>query len=467
MTSDLQKGTGNILSLFHACLLLVYLSKQMYYRFSIDVGRAVTASLLHYLSCGSISTHTTTHSAQHSLRVWNAGIHHFMAYNTLTHRPLFPGFFIGGIECSTHRRRDGKRLDIIAQSRHDDFVYQDYQRLQAQGIYTIRSAVRWHLVEPQPHQYDFSSLVPHIRAAEQTGMTVIWDLCHYGVPDDLDIFGATFVERFTQYVRAVTRFFREETEMALFFAPINEISFFAWAGGEVGFIYPFAQNRGMEVKIQLVRATVSAIDAVWEVAPDARIVHVDPLINAVCDPARPQDAEAVEAARLIQYQGWDMVAGKIYPDLGGNLRYLDIIGVNYYPYNQWLYQGSPYEGKTLDRFHPLYRPFHQMLLETYERYQRPLFVAETGTEGEVRPAWFAYIADEVQRAIDCQVPVEGICLYPIFNHPGWDDERHCHNGLWDYADDSGHRPLYAPLAAELQRWQQRLEGLTRAGHCPP
>lgn len=50
---------------------------------------------------------------------------------------------------------------------------------------------------------------------------------------------------------------------------------------------------------------------------------------------------------------------------------------------------------------------------------------------------------EVLTAISAGVPVEGICLYPIVNHPGWDDDRHCHNGLFDYADASGQRPTTA------------------------
>ena len=48
----------------------------------------------------------------------------------------------------------------------------------------------------------------------------------------------------------------------------------------------------------------------------------------------------------------------------------------------------------------------------------------------------------------------GLCLYPIVNHPGWDDDRHCTNGLWDYADEAGHREIFAPLAEELKHQQQ-------------
>jgi hypothetical protein len=78
-------------------------------------------------------------------------------------------------------------------------------------------------------------------------------------------------------------------------------------------------------------------------------------------------------------------------------------------------------------------------------------VAETGIEDETRPAWLRYMTREVFAAMAQGVPVEGVCLYPIVNHPGWDDDRHCHNGMFDYADDTGEREVYAPLAEEMSR----------------
>jgi hypothetical protein len=49
-------------------------------------------------------------------------------------------------------------------------------------------------------------------------------------------------------------------------------------------------------------------------------------------------------------------------------------------------------------------------------------------------------------------------MYPILNHPGWVDDRHCHNGLWDYASDTGSRQIYEPLAAEILAQQRILQG---------
>ena len=45
------------------------------------------------------------------------------------------------------------------------------------------------------------------------------------------------------------------------------------------------------------------------------------------------------------------------------------------------------------------------------------------------------------------------------NHPGWDDDRHCHNGLWDYPDEHGEREPYAPLLIELERQATAFERL--------
>jgi hypothetical protein len=53
------------------------------------------------------------------------------------------------------------------------------------------------------------------------------------------------------------------------------------------------------------------------------------------------------------------------------------------------------------------------------------------------------------------VPVQGICWYPIINHPGWDDDRHCHNGLFDYADEVGNREIHQPLAESILHQQER------------
>lgn len=358
---------------------------------------------------------------------------------------LFRSFLQAGFECSTHRMRGG-REDVIAASQHDRTAETDYRRLHPFGVRTVRDGVRWHLVEPAPGRYDWSSFLPMLQAARRAGTEVVWDLCHYGWPDGLDIFSAAFVDRFSRFAGAVARLVREETDAVPFYCPVNEISFWAWAGGRVGFINPFARGRGNALKRQLVRASIAAVEAIWNVDARARIVHAEPVINIVAHPSRPGDQDLAEGYRLSQYQAWDMLAGRLHPELGGAARYLDILGVNYYWNNQWIHKGA-----TLDIGHALYKPFRAFLIEVYERYRRPLFLAETSVEGERRPAWLACMAEEARAAMQAGVPLEGFCWYPILDHPGWGDRRYCPNGLFGYADEAGVRPVYEPLARAWQR----------------
>ncbi|MEG3897083.1 beta-glucosidase [Microcoleus sp. SVA1_B6] len=376
--------------------------------------------------------------------------------STINYLTMFQSFFMGGFECSTHRVQSGKRLDVTAATGHDKFAVADYQRLQDQGIYTVREGLRWHLIEQSPGKYDFSSSLPIIRAARDMKMQVIWDLFHYGWPDDIDIFSPEFVSRFANMVRAFMEVLTEETDQTPFVTPVNEISFIAWAGGEVAYINPFAKGRGDELKTQLIKAAIAAIESVWEVNPNTRIVQIDPVINIIADPDKPEDRDAAEGYRLSQYQAWDMLAGRFRPELGGKEKYLDIIGLNYYDRNQWIHNEEPM--KYTD---PLYRPFSELLREVFERYGRPLFIAETGTEDDFRPVWFNYVCTEVAAAMQAGVPIDGVCLYPIVNHPGWDDDRHCYNGLWDYCDEKGDREIYQPLADELQFQRQQIEPLLK------
>jgi len=356
---------------------------------------------------------------------------------------------------------------MVAATGHDRYAAADYARLKARGILTVREGLRWHLIEATPGRYDFSSVLPVLRAASDAGVQVIWDLFHYGVPDDLDIFGPYFVSRFARMAHAFAGLLAGETDETPWVAPVNEISFISWAGGEVGQLDPYVQSLGLELKTQLVRASIEATEAVWAVIPSARVVQIDPVFHAVAHPDRPHEASAAEAYSLAKYQAWDMLCGRLNPELGGDPKYLDVIGVNYYPWNQWYYTGPITDGPTIGRENPLYRPFRSILGEVYARYGRPLFVAETSTEGGARAEWLRYVGHETRAAMLRGVPVEGVCLYPVVNFPGWENDRDCQNGLWGHPDGNGERAVYEPLARELARQIRKTERLTSALHPPP
>lgn len=380
----------------------------------------------------------------------STGVHDHSEQGSVQH--LFRSFFMGGFECSTHRLPSGRRLDLIHATQHDRFCAEDYRRLVEQGIRVAREGLRWHLIERSPGQYDFSTALPIVKAARSVGVQVIWDLCHYGWPDDIDIFKPEFVRRFVRFADAFARWLKNETDEPPLITPVNEISFFSWAGGDNGYLNPFCKGRAFELRVQLVRCAIEAMEAIWAVSSEARFTIIDPLIHVIPHPNRPQDRGAAEAHREAQFQAFDMLCGRIWPQVGGADKYLDIIGVNYYPDNQWI-KGFG----LITREHPLYCPFSNLVGEVYQRYQRPMLIAETGSEDGRRSEWLRYICDEVHLARQRGVDINGICLYPIVNHPGWENDRHCHNGLWDYPNERGEREIYHPLADELQRQRERFE----------
>ena len=347
-----------------------------------------------------------------------------MGVQQAANRPLFRSFLQGGFEASTHRRRDGRQLDVIGATRHDERAVEDYQLMRDAGLHTARDALRWHLIERSPGCYDWSSFLPMVRAARKAGMQVMWDLCHYGLPHDLDIWTPAFVDRFAAFAGAAARLVQEEGSDGSIWCPVNEVSFWSWAGGDCREVYPYAEWRGDLLKEQLVRATIAATEAVRAVDSRARFMQAEPLIHICPNPAQPTENEAVEGYRRAQYQAWDMLAGLLRPELGGRPEYLDVVGVNFYCNNQWVH-----DSETLGLGHRWFRPLSDMLAEVHDRYQRPLVISETGAEAPNGPGWLRYVGGEVRTALRRGVPVEGLCIYPIMDYPGWNDDRHCPAGL--------------------------------------
>ena len=362
----------------------------------------------------------------------------------------FASFWQGGWECSSHRRRaDGRRVDVIAATGHDRWAEQDYRALAALGVRTVRDGLRWPLVETAPGRFDGASWRRQLDAARETGTQVVWDLCHYGVPDDVDVWRPAFVDRFAAFARWAAETHRDATDAVPWWCPMNELSFWAWAGGDRALLPPFAHGRSFELKVQLARAALAAVDAVRSVDPRARLLWAEPVVHVV--PRTPRWVAEAEGYRQAQFQALDLLSGRLWPQVGGRPDVLDLVGVNYYPQNQWVLGGDPLPARSSRR-----RPLRAMLAEVHERYGRPLVVAETGTEGDARPAWLRRVAGEVRAARRLGVPVLGLCWYPIADHPGWEDDRPCPNGLLGVPDADGRRAVHAGLAAELDRWQRRM-----------
>ena len=335
----------------------------------------------------------------------------------MTESRLFRSFWLAGFESACHINRRGERLDLVAATQHDRELEADYARVRALGFEGVRESVRWHLVDRGPARaLDFSTVRALLEAARRQEVQILWTLCHYGWPEDVELFSPEFVERFARYSGALAHVVAELGDAPRFYTPINEISFFSWAAAEVGYMYPFLQGRGAELKRQLARAAIAGMEAILAVDPGARFIHVDPLIHVVPPVGRPELAEAAAAQRALQFDGFDMLAGRLHPELGGRPEYLDVVGVNFYHANQWEYPDQRLRWEDTPR-DPRWAPLHRLLQEVFERYRRPTIISETSHFGEGRARWLREVAEEAELARGLGVPLEGICISPIIDSP--------------------------------------------------
>ena len=357
----------------------------------------------------------------------------------------FDSFFMAGFECSSHRRRDGVRLDLIRATGHDKHALRDYRQLRKLGFVTLRDGLRWHLIEKAPGKYDWSSWLPMLEAAEDAGVQVIWDLFHYGSPDCIDQAGPDFTDRFTDFAIAALEVQQSVSGRAPLICPLNEINFMAWAVDEGYFPGIGSDQRGW-FKDQLVRTGISAARAIKQRWPRATVVWAEPLIHIAPHDRRRQTVRRAKDNLQGMFEAYDWITGLARPELGGDPSLVDVAGWNFYPHNQWYWNGP-----TIPMGHHEYRPLGDMLVEMADRYGKPLFLSETGAEGTGKPSWLHYVCNEVRDAISRGADVRGICWYPITAYPGWDNSRHAETGLLSTVVADGSRHVDERLLDEFER----------------
>jgi hypothetical protein len=362
---------------------------------------------------------------------------------------VFKSFFFGGFECATGFNSQGEWIDQIAATQHDRFARDDYQLLSEVGLSAAREGVRWPLVDRRG-RYDFSSVRPFVEAARENDVEVVWDLFHYGYPEDVDPFSEAFPRRFADYCYAAGRYLAARTDGVCYFTPVNEPSYYSWAAGHAGLFAPHTKERGYELKVQLARAAILGAEALWAACPHARIVSVDPFCRVVAPRNRPDLEERADwFNENAVFESWDMISGRKLPELGGSRRHLDIAGINFYWTNQWELDR---EGVPLEPSDERAWKLRQVVRYVWERYGGDLLITETAHRDEMRPVWMRELAAECEAVLLEGIPLRGACLYPILGMPEWHaQEEWTRMGLWDchVEGDRLHRRLCEPMMEAL------------------
>jgi len=376
----------------------------------------------------------------------------------MAQRPgIFPTFFISGFECSTFLWKDKRRRNLIKETQHDRHAQEDYNILRSLGIDVAREGIPWPLVD-RDGCYDFSRIDPMIEAMQQTQIIPIWDLCHYGYPDDLDPFSNEFTSRFARYCRAAAEYVIPRLHGPYFFTPINEITFFSFCGGEWGWVAPYKTTKEdrFRLRLALCKAAIAGVKAIREVEPLSRMVHIDPLVQVVAPRDRPDLVEAAHHETYVDtFLAWDILYGKEHPELGGSPEILDIVGANNYSFGQMEYrEQGPHQ--SLEPHDDRIKPLHDLMQRVWERYHRPMIIGETSGLEEGRDEWLKDVVEESLAAVNSGMDLHGICLFPAVDMPDWHTGEWLHNGICDLVEegDDLRRVPYEPYIAELRRWQK-------------
>ena len=382
---------------------------------------------------------------------------------------VFASFWMGGFEGADHVNGLGVELDMAKCNGHLDQLSADHARAAALGIRTVRESIGWRVCEPRPGVFDVDRPLRISESARRHGLQVLWTFMHYGTPPDVSLLDDSFCERFVRFAVTMARALstgRDPGERPPVYNLINEIGFLSWAVSETNLVHayrsdPREANRmvvsGFDVKRRLVDATLAATEAIRCIDPSTRFLQVEPVIHVTAPRDRPDLAERADQVDSHQWQVWEMLRGDVNALSHRHAPTLDLIGVNHYHAGQW----EVSTGDRLDwhRRDPRRRPFGSMLRQAWERYRRPMIVAETSHVGEGRAPWLDEVAAEVSVARTAQVDVRGICLYPLVDRADWNDPVHWHrSGLWDVAtrDPPLRRVLCNDYAASLRRWQASL-----------
>jgi len=379
----------------------------------------------------------------------------------------FASFWMAGYECCDMINRHGDRVDLLHLTGHLEKLEEDYELLDDFEMKSVREGIRWSTVEPSPGVYNWQPVSLVIHAAIKSGKQILFDLCHFGFPSDLTPFHPHLTMRFVALCRSFVTMYRSlQPGGPLIVTPINEVNFMAWLGGEVACTTPYCSGKGWDVKYHLMRAFIAGVKAMKEMDPDVVIMTVEPLVNIAADQTDSDALSVVQMMNGHQFQTLDMLCGLICPELGGQPGYLDIIGVDYYYNSQWSYPLHRRLDWKMPQEEPGYKSLNEQVRHVYERYKRPVVITETSHPLEDRPLWIQHITEECIKILTANIPLWGICIYPVIDRPDWDYPGIWHrSGIWDIDETSDRldRILYEPYASAIKECQRQIALLTDPG----
>jgi beta-glucosidase len=186
--------------------------------------------------------------------------------------------FGAAIDSACPTLSSGRRIDEMDRSGHYARWEGDFARARELGARALRYGPAYYRVHVAPDRFDWDVCDEPLRALRTLGLTVVADLCHFGVPSWLGGFqDPAFPVLFAEYARAFARRY----PWVRHFTPIYEIFTTASQSALLGRWNECLRSEGAFVRAlrNLCMAHELAVEAILAERRDAIIVHHESLAH--------------------------------------------------------------------------------------------------------------------------------------------------------------------------------------------
>jgi beta-glucosidase/6-phospho-beta-glucosidase/beta-galactosidase len=388
-----------------------------------------------------------------------------------------PFFFATGIENSYPTLATGARIDQMAKCGHYTRWKEDFELVRELGLNALRYGPPYYLTHAAPDRYEWDVCDAPMEYLQTSGIEVMADLCHFGVPSWLGGFqDPAFPVLFAQYARAFARRY----PWVRYFTPVNEIFICASFSALLGWWNECEKSEAAFVRAvrNLCMAHELAVEAILSERPDAVFVQSESIEHFH---ATGKSAHA-EADRLnaMKYLSLDLTLGhELAPGMAGLLNESGVtsndlsffrerravgqrwLGLDYYPTCEHRVAST---GRRTVARSPL--GLSSLAREYYTRYRIPLFHCETNRTPRFAEQWLAEQWEDMVSLMRSGIPVKGFTWYSLTDQIDWQhalrvEQNDLHPvGLFDL--ERRIRPVGAAYAELVSRWSSQLQDVAVA-----
>lgn len=331
------------------------------------------------------------------------------------------------------------RQDELAKTRHYQRWRDDFALVRELGIETLRYGPPYFSVNTGSGKYDWSFTDETFNALHQQKITVIADLCHFGVPDWIGNFqNPDWPKLFVEYAKA----FAVRFPWVRYYTPVNEIFIAATFSAQFGWWNEqLKSDRAFVTALKhLCKANVLAMRAILEIRPDAIFIQSES--TQYFHPDRPDCEAFARRFNEKKYLSLDLTYGHhvnatVYEYLLENgmtadeyhwflqhhIRTRCVMGNDYYATNENLVHadGAIELSGEIFGYYPITRDY-------FMRYRLPVMHTETNFAEPNAVRWLKKEWANVHRLKREGVPLVGFTWYSLQDQVDWDTGLRENNG---------------------------------------